>query len=91
MPNQRHPSYFYYIMHAKLWLREAFKGVNMGQNRVCDGLIQKITSGIVSTGQKTIPDTPIMPDIKHARLWIRDSKSTSRGVKGVKIGSKWGL
>ena len=39
---------------------EGVNGVKMGQNGVCDGLIQMITSRIVSTGQKTIPDTPIM-------------------------------
>ena len=39
---------------------EGVKGGKMGQNGVCDVLIQKVTSRIVSTGQKTIPDTPIM-------------------------------
>ena len=36
------------------------KGGNNGENGVCDSLIQKMTSGIVSIGQKTIPGTPIM-------------------------------
>ena len=51
----------------------------MGQNGVCDGLIQKITSGIVSTGQKTIPDTPIMPILSIQNYGITRGK---RGKKG---------
>ena len=50
----------------------------MGKNGVCDGPIQKITSGIVSTGQKNIPNTPIM-----SMLSIQDYGVT-RGKKGVK-------
>ena len=47
------------------------KGVKMGQNGVCDGLIQKITSEIVFTGQKTIPDTH-HASIKHTKLWCHE-------------------
>ena len=36
------------------------KGGNNGGNGVCDSLIQKMTSEIVSIGQKTILGTPIV-------------------------------
>ena len=55
IPEAWHPSCLDYIMHAKLWLREGLKGVKRGQNGVCDGLILKITSGIVSTGMVKKP------------------------------------
>ena len=60
---------------------EGLKGVKMGQNEVCDGLIQKITSGIVSTGQKNIPDTPIIA------ILCRQNYGFARvEVEGVKVG-----
>ena len=55
----------------------------MGQNGVCDGLIQKITSEIVFTGQKTIPDTPIMPLLSIQNYGVTGGE---RGKKGVKRG-----
>ena len=63
-------------MRAKLGLCE---GVKMGLNGVCDGLIQMITSGIVSTGQKTMPGTPII-----AILNKQNYDFTRVEVKGVK-------
>ena len=63
--------------------RVEVEGVKMGQNGVCDGLIQKITSGIVSTGQKTIPDTPIMSILSIQNYGVTRGK---RGLKGVKRG-----
>ena len=59
------------------------KVVKWGQNGVCDGLIQKITSGIASTGQKTIPDTPIMSILSIQNYGVTRGK---RGKKGVKRG-----
>ena len=55
----------------------------MGQNGVCDSLIQKITSGIVSTGQKTIPDTPSMSILSMQNYGVTRGK---RGLNGVKRG-----
>ena len=43
----------------------------MGQNGVCDGLIQMITSEIVSTGKKHTRHTH-HSYIKHEKLWVLD-------------------
>ena len=55
----------------------------MGESGVCDGLIQNMTSGIASTGQKTIPDTPIMSILSIQNYGVTRGK---RGKKGVKRG-----
>ena len=68
---------------TKLLLRKgrSIRG-KRGQKGVYDGLIQKITSGIVSTHQKTIPDTPIMSILRIQNYGV------ARGKKGVKGGKK---
>ena len=58
-------------------------GVKWGQKGVCDGLILKITCGSVSSGQKTIPDTPIMSILSMQNYGVTRGK---RGLKGVKRG-----
>ena len=61
----------------------------MRQDGVCDDLIQMITSGIVSTGQKTIPETPIMPILNRQNYGFTTVEVG--GVKGGKNGTKCGL
>ena len=63
--------------------RVEVKGVKWGQKGVCDGLIQKITSGSVSTDQKTIPDKQIMSILSMQNYGVTRSK---RGKKGGKKG-----
>ena len=60
------------IQQAKLWLLESRggrgKGGNNGENGVCDGLIQNITSGMVKKTYNT-KHTHHPGYIKQAKLW----------------------
>ena len=80
-----------YSKQAKLWShngrsRRGKNGVKTGQNGVYDHLIQKITGGIISTGQKTIPNTPIMPILSIQNYGVTRGK---RGKRGAKRGLWW--
>ena len=59
--------------------------VKWGQKGVCDGPIQKITSGSISTGQKTIPDTPIMSilSMQNYGVTLRGKSPVSEFIEHV--------